>query len=112
MYHHHPCCYHLLLIGLIFPRLRCCLRRELVSLLTLPASKGRVLTTIEEVNDRVTDLAATQRQDAHMIYVWSHSEDRSMALEALIRTQEARTIALEAQVGTLRTQHDRLEWQR
>ncbi|GKB77436.1 hypothetical protein Tco_0944331 [Tanacetum coccineum] len=125
MYHHHPCCYHLLLIGLIFPRLRCRLERELVSLLTLPglrfidtldasirASKGRVLTTVEEVNDRVIDLAATQRQDAHKIYVWSRSKDRSMALEALIRAQEAHTTALEAQVGTLQTQHDRMEWQR
>ncbi|GKD17287.1 hypothetical protein Tco_1206445, partial [Tanacetum coccineum] len=34
--------------------------------------------------------------------VWSHSKDRSTALEASIRT-------LEAQVRTLQTQHDRLE---
>ncbi|GKD83605.1 hypothetical protein Tco_1350444, partial [Tanacetum coccineum] len=89
------------------------------------AAEGRVMTAVEEVDERVTDLAATQRQDAHELYrryflsmassyereavyarqTWSHSEDRSQALEAHIRT-------LEAQVRTLQTQHDRMEWQR
>ncbi|GJW76168.1 hypothetical protein Tco_0137850 [Tanacetum coccineum] len=88
------------------------------------------MTVVREVNKRVTDLAATQRQDAHELYVrdedaqddrallrahisllvrerryfrstassyeretvyarqaWSHSEDRSTDLEALIRRQ-------------------------
>nr|GFA11927.1 hypothetical protein [Tanacetum cinerariifolium] len=68
---------------------------------TTPAS--RVMTTIEEVNERVTYLAATQRQDAHEFYsmslsyereavyarhAWSRLEDRSTALEALIRAHE------------------------
>ncbi|GJX20401.1 hypothetical protein Tco_0223078 [Tanacetum coccineum] len=66
-----------------------------------------VMTTVEEVNKRVTNLATTQRQDAHELYVrsWSRSEDRITALEASIRT-------LEAQVRTLQTQHDKMEWQR
>ncbi|GJX60724.1 hypothetical protein Tco_0292114 [Tanacetum coccineum] len=45
-------------------------------------------------------------------HAWSHSEDRSMALEVTIKPHEARTTALEAQVRTLQTQHDRMEWQR
>ncbi|GJX55386.1 hypothetical protein Tco_0285283 [Tanacetum coccineum] len=69
--------------------------------------RDRVMTAIGEVNERVTNLAATQRQDAYALYVrsWSHSKDRSTALEASIRT-------LEAHVRTLQTQHDRMEWQR
>ncbi|GKE77660.1 hypothetical protein Tco_1543780 [Tanacetum coccineum] len=69
------------------------------------ASESRVMTAVEEVNERVTDLATTQGQDAHELYAWVHSEERSHAIEACIRT-------LEAQVGTLQTQHDRMEWQR
>ncbi|GKB15070.1 hypothetical protein Tco_0848993 [Tanacetum coccineum] len=57
---------------------------------SIRASKGRVMTAVEEA--------------------WSCSEDRSMALEALIRTQEARITALEAQITTLQTQHSRMEW--
>ncbi|GJS60796.1 hypothetical protein Tco_0655580 [Tanacetum coccineum] len=40
---------------------------------SIRASKSRVMTTVEEVNERVTDLATTQRQDAHELYV--HDED-------------------------------------
>nr|GEY22001.1 hypothetical protein [Tanacetum cinerariifolium] len=58
-------------------------------------------TLAQEVNKRVIDLATTQRQDAHELYAWSRSEDRSMALEALIRAQEARITALEAQIREL-----------
>nr|GEU52761.1 hypothetical protein [Tanacetum cinerariifolium] len=58
-------------------------------------------TLAQEVNKRVTDLATTQRQDAHELYAWSRSEDRSMALEALISAQEARITALEAQIRAL-----------
>ncbi|GJY65881.1 hypothetical protein Tco_0468119 [Tanacetum coccineum] len=97
---------------------------------SIRSSESRVMTTMEEVNERVTDLATTQRQDAHEFYVhdedaqgdrallraqisllvrerryfcsiassyereavyarhaWSRSEDRSTALEALIRKQ-------------------------
>ncbi|GKF55446.1 hypothetical protein Tco_0165786, partial [Tanacetum coccineum] len=83
---------------------------------SIRASKGRVMTAVGEVNERVTDLATTQRQDAHELYVrcedtqddqallrayislltrkrereaWSRSEDRSTALEASIKTLEA-----------------------
>ncbi|GJT89945.1 hypothetical protein Tco_1078790 [Tanacetum coccineum] len=79
---------------------------------SIRASEGRVMIAVGEVNERVTNLATTQRQDAHELYAWSCSEDKSTILEALIGTQEARTTSLEAQVGTLWTQHDRLEWQR
>ncbi|GKC36803.1 hypothetical protein Tco_1049187 [Tanacetum coccineum] len=33
------------------------------------ASESRVMTAVDEVNERVTDLASTQRQDAHELYV-------------------------------------------
>ncbi|GKA71832.1 hypothetical protein Tco_0778048 [Tanacetum coccineum] len=36
---------------------------------SIRAFEGRVMTTVEEVNKRVEDLAATQRQDAHELYV-------------------------------------------
>ncbi|GJU79565.1 reverse transcriptase domain-containing protein [Tanacetum coccineum] len=35
---------------------------------SIRASKGRVMTTVQEVNERVTDIVATQRQDPHEIY--------------------------------------------
>ncbi|GJX41757.1 hypothetical protein Tco_0256747 [Tanacetum coccineum] len=97
---------------------------------TIGDAKERVLTTLEKVNERVTDLATTLRQDTdEMRYfssmsfafereamyargAWSCSEDRSTTLEALIKAQEARIIALEAQIMTLQTQHARMEWQR
>ncbi|GJZ44716.1 putative reverse transcriptase domain-containing protein [Tanacetum coccineum] len=94
---------------------------------SIRAFESRAMTTLGEVNERVTDLAITQRQDAHELHMrdedeqddlallrtqaviarqaWSCSEDRSMTLEASIRT-------LEAQVRTLQTRHDRMKWQR
>ncbi|GKE69393.1 hypothetical protein Tco_1527465, partial [Tanacetum coccineum] len=115
---------------------------------SIRASESRAMTAVGEVNDRVTYLATTQRQDAYELQVryedaqddrallraqvslltrkrryfysmassyereaviarqaWSHSKDRSTALEASIRT-------LEARVRTLQTQHDRMEWER
>nr|GEU96500.1 hypothetical protein [Tanacetum cinerariifolium] len=59
---------------------------------SIRVSRGRVMTTVKEA--------------------WSRSEDRRIALEALIRAQEARTTTLEAQVGTPHIQHDKMEWQR
>ncbi|GJZ58335.1 hypothetical protein Tco_0613829 [Tanacetum coccineum] len=53
----------------------------------------RVVTAVEEVNKRVTDLATTQGQDAHKLYAWSRLEDRSTALEASIMTLEAQKMA-------------------
>ncbi|GJV20348.1 hypothetical protein Tco_1369368 [Tanacetum coccineum] len=84
------------------------------------ASESRAMTAVGKVNDRVTDLAITQRQEAQELYreaviarqAWSRSEDRSTALEATIRAQEARNIALEARVRALQTQYNRMEWQR
>nr|GEX17393.1 hypothetical protein [Tanacetum cinerariifolium] len=73
--------------------------------LCLTAPTSRVMTVIEEVNERVTDLTTTQRQDSHELQAWSRLEATSMALDASIRI-------LEAQVRTLQTQHDRMEWQR
>ncbi|GJZ75716.1 hypothetical protein Tco_0640181 [Tanacetum coccineum] len=35
---------------------------------SIRASESRVITTMEEVDERVTDLATTQRQDAHELY--------------------------------------------
>nr|GEW91300.1 putative reverse transcriptase domain-containing protein [Tanacetum cinerariifolium] len=48
------------------------------------ASKGRVMTTVEEVNERVTDLGATQRHDAHELYV-RHEDAQDE--RALLRAQ-------------------------
>ncbi|GJR28559.1 hypothetical protein Tco_1104791 [Tanacetum coccineum] len=64
---------------------------------SIRASESRAMTAMKEVNDTVTDLATTQRQDAHELHreaviarqAWSHSEDRSTILEASIRTLEA-----------------------
>nr|GEW22443.1 hypothetical protein [Tanacetum cinerariifolium] len=121
LYYDHLCCYHLLLKEMIFPRQICGFERESVSLLSLPSlTSGRVrllllrraMTIVGEVNKRVTDLAITQRQEAQELYAWSRSKDRSMALEASIRTLEASIKTLEGQVRTLQTQHDRMEWQR
>ncbi|GKC89672.1 hypothetical protein Tco_1150321, partial [Tanacetum coccineum] len=73
---------------------------------SMRASEGRVMTAVEEVNERVTDLAATKRQDAHQLqqeavitrHAWSRLEDRSTALEAsdLVTTTFGRIHALEA----------------
>ncbi|GKD80715.1 hypothetical protein Tco_1347554 [Tanacetum coccineum] len=79
---------------------------------SIRATDDRVMIALEGLNKRMTDLAATHRQDSEEFYMhhqnaqddraelraWAHSEDRSQALEARIRT-------LEAQVGTLQTQH-------
>ncbi|GJT89724.1 hypothetical protein Tco_1078569 [Tanacetum coccineum] len=62
------------------------------------ASESRVMTAVEEVNERVTDLATTQGQDAHELY-------EPNAIESCIRT-------LEAQLGQRANSHDRMEWQR
>nr|GEU62708.1 integrase, catalytic region, zinc finger, CCHC-type, peptidase aspartic, catalytic [Tanacetum cinerariifolium] len=82
--------------------------------LCLNALAFSAMTAVEEVNERVTILATTQRPDTHELYVHDEDtqddralmrEDRSMALKASIMT-------LEAQVRTLQTHHNRIEWQR
>ncbi|GJZ99093.1 putative reverse transcriptase domain-containing protein [Tanacetum coccineum] len=51
---------------------------------SIRASKSRVMTTVEEVNEMVTDLATTQGQDAHELYV--RCED-AQDDQALLRAQ-------------------------
>ncbi|GKD95876.1 hypothetical protein Tco_1379773 [Tanacetum coccineum] len=51
---------------------------------SIRAYEGRGMTTVDEVNERVTDLAATQRQGAHELYV--HHED-AQDDRALLRAQ-------------------------
>ncbi|GJX61829.1 hypothetical protein Tco_0294729 [Tanacetum coccineum] len=47
--------------------------------------EGRVMTAVEEVNERVIDLAATQRQDVHELYVrHGDTQDYRDALRAQI----------------------------
>ncbi|GKF16078.1 hypothetical protein Tco_0060996, partial [Tanacetum coccineum] len=51
------------------------------------------MTAVGEVNERVTDLATTQRQETHELQhkaadvcrAWAHSKSRSQAIEAQIR---------------------------
>ncbi|GJR19314.1 putative reverse transcriptase domain-containing protein [Tanacetum coccineum] len=47
---------------------------------SIRASKGRVMTAVGEVNERVTDLATTQRQDAHELYVRCEDTQDDQAL--------------------------------
>ncbi|GJW66866.1 hypothetical protein Tco_0121290 [Tanacetum coccineum] len=67
---------------------------------SIQASEGIVMTAVEDVNERVTDLVSTQRREMRSAArgAWSRSEDRSTALEALIRAHEAHIIELEAQI--------------
>ncbi|GJW07265.1 hypothetical protein Tco_1569688 [Tanacetum coccineum] len=51
---------------------------------SIRASKGRVMTAVEEVNERVIDLTTTQGKDAHELYV--HCED-AQDDRALLRDQ-------------------------
>ncbi|GKB84852.1 hypothetical protein Tco_0957124 [Tanacetum coccineum] len=83
---------------------------------SIRASESRVMTAMEEVNerddrallrDRISLLmrerryfrsmaSSYEREAVYARHAWSHSEDRSTALESLIRAQEAHTTALEA----------------
>ncbi|GJX57628.1 hypothetical protein Tco_0287525 [Tanacetum coccineum] len=55
------------------------------------AFESKAMTAVEEVNDRVTNLATTQRQETHELqavdarWAWAYSKSRSQALEAQIR---------------------------
>ncbi|GKB58144.1 hypothetical protein Tco_0914330 [Tanacetum coccineum] len=86
---------------------------------SLQATDDRLMTAIDEVNERMTDLAATYRHDSKEFYArhqdaqddrallqacistlaWAHSEGRSQAMEAQIR-------ALHAEVRELRQRID------
>ncbi|GKF40932.1 hypothetical protein Tco_0124274 [Tanacetum coccineum] len=75
-------------------------------------------TTLEEVNQRVTELATTVRDrpyhrrtamilDREAMYArmaWTSSEDRSAAIKAHVRTLEAQVATLIAQTSSLQTQ--------
>ncbi|GJS62884.1 reverse transcriptase domain-containing protein [Tanacetum coccineum] len=55
---------------------------------SIQATDKRVMTALEEVNVRMTDLAATHRYADKACYArqaWAHSEDRSQAIKAQIR---------------------------
>ncbi|GKC26750.1 putative reverse transcriptase domain-containing protein [Tanacetum coccineum] len=83
-----------------------------------PSTKERVMTALEGVNERMTDLAATHRHDSEEFYTrhqdaqddrallrarriearyacqtWAHSEGRSQAMEAQIRALHAEKMA-------------------
>ncbi|GJY77504.1 hypothetical protein Tco_0482620 [Tanacetum coccineum] len=65
---------------------------------SIRASESRVMSTMEEVNERVTDLATTEGQDVHELYAWSRSEDWSTTLKAsdIVTSAFRRIHALEA----------------
>ncbi|GJR08327.1 hypothetical protein Tco_0790979 [Tanacetum coccineum] len=51
------------------------------------------MTAVEEVNERVIDLAATQRQDVHELYVlhWDTQDDRdALKTQISLLTREER----------------------
>nr|GEU58059.1 reverse transcriptase domain-containing protein [Tanacetum cinerariifolium] len=71
---------------------------------SIRASESRVMTTVEEVNERVTDLGTTQRQDAHKLYVRDEDapDDR-----ALLRSQIS-LLKIERLVMHIQHEHDRI----
>ncbi|GKD89606.1 hypothetical protein Tco_1365113 [Tanacetum coccineum] len=107
---------------------------------SIRASKSRAMTVVEEVNEIVTDLATTQRQDAHELHMrdedahddralmraqislltrerrYFHSMASSYEREAIIARQawsrsEDRSTALEASIRTLKAQVRTLQTQ-
>ncbi|GJW91584.1 putative reverse transcriptase domain-containing protein [Tanacetum coccineum] len=95
------------------------------------ASESRVMTAVEEVNERVTDLATTKRQDAHELYVRNEdAQDDRALLRARIslltrerryfrsmassyeREAEAHTTALESQTRSLQMDVSMLQRQK
>ncbi|GJZ45255.1 ribonuclease H-like domain-containing protein [Tanacetum coccineum] len=62
---------------------------------SIRAAESRAMTTIGEVNERVTDLAATQRQDAQELYVRCEDEP---AMEAQIRALQRDVDVLQRQM--------------
>ncbi|GJZ15148.1 putative reverse transcriptase domain-containing protein [Tanacetum coccineum] len=97
---------------------------------SIRAFEGRVMTAVEEVNKRMTDLATTHMQDAEVLYIRHQDAQTDIGLlqahvstlrrerryhrqtEDFIKAHEARITALEARVMTLQTKHGRIEWQR
>nr|GEW55188.1 hypothetical protein [Tanacetum cinerariifolium] len=79
---------------------------------SIRSSESRVMTTVEDVNETVIDLDIAQGHDAHELYAWSRSEDRSMALEALIRAHKVCITTLEAQTKALQRDVSVLQRQR
>ncbi|GJZ66371.1 hypothetical protein Tco_0623067 [Tanacetum coccineum] len=79
---------------------------------SIKATDERVITAIEMVNERMTDLAATLRHDNEEFYIqaryacqaWAHSEDRSQAMEAQIKALQDEVRALQAETRVLQRQ--------
>nr|GEW53789.1 hypothetical protein [Tanacetum cinerariifolium] len=62
--------------------------------LCLTASASRVMTAVEEVNKRVTDLATTQRQNAHELYKMPPKKTTTPMIDAAIKQLIAQGVAL------------------
>ncbi|GJS41977.1 hypothetical protein Tco_0567020 [Tanacetum coccineum] len=70
---------------------------------SIQATDKRVMTALEEVNQRMTDLAATYRHDIEEFYTqaryarqaWAHSKGRSQAMKAQIKALQAETRVLQ-----------------
>ncbi|GJW95248.1 retrovirus-related pol polyprotein from transposon TNT 1-94 [Tanacetum coccineum] len=75
---------------------------------SIRASEGRAMIAVEEVNERVTDLATTQRQDAHELQVRYEDAQND---QALLRAQSKdRSRTMEAHIGTLEAQFESLKF--
>ncbi|GKE08226.1 hypothetical protein Tco_1411777 [Tanacetum coccineum] len=75
---------------------------------SIQASGSRVMTVVEEISLLTRErryfhsmASSYEREAVYSRQTWSRLKDRSMDLEALIKAQEARTIALEAQTREL-----------
>ncbi|GJS51907.1 putative reverse transcriptase domain-containing protein [Tanacetum coccineum] len=95
-------------IYMIFSRRTCGFRRELVSLLPLVdasicASKSRAMTTVGEVNERVTNLAITQRQESHELQVRCEDAQND---QALLRAQRQRIRDEDRLTSHIQHEHD------
>ncbi|GKC22151.1 hypothetical protein Tco_1024301, partial [Tanacetum coccineum] len=105
---------------------------------SIQATGKRVMTALEEVNDRMIDLAATHRYESEEFYTrhqdaqddrallqacistlereaWAHSEDMSQAMEAQIRALHAKVRVMQRQRiddGDILTSHIQYEHDR
>ncbi|GJW32079.1 hypothetical protein Tco_0052111 [Tanacetum coccineum] len=67
------------------------------------ASESRTMTAVGEVNDKVTNLATTQRQDAHELYAtearqaWAQSESRNQAMKPRLQALQRDVSVLQRQ---------------
>nr|GFB93882.1 hypothetical protein [Tanacetum cinerariifolium] len=80
------------------------LSRQDMGLLTLEKMMRIAPTTLEGVNERVTELDTTVRQRTDEFEAWTFSMDRSSAIAAHVRTLETQVAALITQTMSLQTQ--------